>query len=107
MIFEDLDNSPFYWNPEEQLHRKYDQFKDRVKIINKTKKQLLEGLKEKGFFVRKYYSKEEIHDLDNNHQICLFHEQQELIEGWVGKHKGVLHVLWEHWWIRWKIKSTR
>ena len=95
MIFEDLDNSPFHLDPKEQLRQQYDQFKDIVKIINKTKKQLLEGLKEKRFFVRKYYSKETIHELANNRQVSLTYEQQELVEDWVGKLKGMLHVLWE------------
>ena len=99
MIFKDHDNGPFYLNPEEQLRRKYNQFKDRVKIINNTKRQLLEELKEKGFLVRKYFPKEEIHELANNHQISLTYEQQEVLEGWVGKPKGILHVLWESGWI--------
>ena len=99
MDFMEGDQGPFYMSPEEQARRKYNTPTGRVKIIQKTKKQLLEELKGKGFLVRRHYGKEEIHELANNHQIELTYSEDEMIDGWMGRLKGMLQVLWERGWI--------
>ena len=59
----------------------------------------MEELKWKGFIVRKYYSKEEINKLVNNHCISLTYGQKEIVEQWVGRPKGMLQLFWERGWI--------
>ena len=89
----------FYLKPKDQVCWKYDQFRGRMKTIKKTKRQLMDELKNKGFSVRKYYSREEIDELAQNYKIDLTYDQQHVIEGWIGKPKGLLQVLWERGWI--------
>ena len=84
---------------EEQRRWKYDSMIGKVKSIHKTKKQLLNELKEKGFLVRRHYSIEKIHELANNHQIELTCNKHEVIDGCVGRPNGMLQVLWERGWI--------
>ncbi len=43
--------------------------------------------------------KEETKELANNHQIELTYSENEMIDGWVGRPKGMLQVLWERGWI--------
>ena len=81
MIFEDGDQGPFYLKPKDQFSCKYDQFKGRMKIMKKTKRQLMGKLKTKGFSVRKYYSREEIEELAQNYKTDLTYDQQDVIEG--------------------------
>ena len=50
MVFLEDDQGPFYLNTEEQARRKYDKPTGKVKIIHKTKQQLLEELKGKIFW---------------------------------------------------------
>ena len=95
MMFLDEDEGPFYLDPQDRICRKYDQKTDKVKIINKTKKQLMEELKQKGFIVRKHYSKDKINELADNHRISLTCSQKEIVEAWVDYPKGMLQVLWE------------
>ena len=99
MIFEDGDQGPFYLKLEDQVCRKYDQFKGRMKIIKKTKRQLMDELKTREFSIRKYYSREEIEKLAQKYKIDLTYGQKEIIEGWVCKPKGLLQVIWERGWI--------
>ncbi len=71
-----------------------------MKTIEKSKKQLIEELKQnKGFGVRRYYSKEEINKIARENGVELTIDRQEIREGWIGCHKRLLQVLYERGWI--------
>ena len=95
MTFSDSDDGPFCLIPEERIRKKYDQFSGVTKIIEKNKKKLMEELKQKVFLVRKYYHKEELQEIAQKYNIDLTYNHQQVIEGWVGRPKGMLQVLWE------------
>ena len=58
MVFVEGDDGPFYMKPDDQRKKKYDSFTGETKVVEKTKKKLIENLKEKKFVVRGHYSKE-------------------------------------------------
>ncbi len=53
----------------------------------------------KGFCVRRYYSKKEVHQIARDNGLELTYQHPEIREGWVGKPKGLLQVLWERGWV--------
>ena len=98
-FFED-DKGSFYLSPQERICRKYDQPTGKIKRITKSKKQLIQGLKEtKGFSVSCHYSKDEIHEISLDKNVSLTYNQEDVKEGWVGRLKGLLQVLWERGYI--------
>ena len=95
MVFGDDDDGPFYLTPEDRIRMKYDRFSGVTKTIEKNKKKLMDELKQKGFLVRRYYGKEELQKIAQEMGIELTYNHQEVIEGWCGRPKGMLQVLWE------------
>ena len=62
MVFEDNDDGPFYMSTVEKGRSKYGRLTGKSKMKEKSKKMLIEELKNtKGFCVRRYYRKEEIY----------------------------------------------
>lgn len=99
MVFKEGDTGPFYMSTNEQLQRKYDRSTGKIKVVEKTKKELIEELKKKKFIVRGHYSKDELRNLASDYGISLTYETDILQSGWVGKAKGMLQVLYERGWI--------
>ena len=97
--FVDEDIGPFDMNGEEQIMRKYDRPTGVSKIVEKNKKELIDLLKEKGFIVKGHYDKDELHRLAERYGISLTHQHDIIEEGWLGKPKGMLQILWERGWI--------
>jgi len=60
---------------------------------------LKEELKTKGHVVRGHCSKDEIERLVGEYGIELTCQVEVIEEGWLGKPKGLLQVLWERGWI--------
>ena len=62
MVFVENKDGPFYLSKDYCSHRKYDILTGEVKVKekSKSKKSLMEELKKKGFYVKRYYTKEEI-----------------------------------------------
>ena len=57
---------------------------------------MIEELKNiKYFCVRIYYQREEINEIVTENGIELTYDEPEVIQGWVGRPKGMLQVLWE------------
>ena len=74
---------------------KYSRPTGEWKTIVKTKKYLKNELKQKGYVVRGHVSKEKIEQLAKEYSIDLTCRVEVVEEGWLGKPKGLLHVLWE------------
>ena len=55
----------------------------------------MDELKQKGFLVRRNYGKEELQKIAQEMEIELTYTHQEIIEGWCGRPKGMLQILWE------------
>ena len=68
-------------------------------MMTKTKKQIKEELKLKGYVVRGHCGKDELEDLAKKYNVELACDLEVVEEGWLGKPKGLLQVLWERGWI--------
>ena len=99
MVFDDDDDGPFYLDNNHRITRKYDRKTGEKKIVEKTKKKLKEELKTKGHIVRGHVSKNELERLAGEYDIELTGEIEVIEEGWLGKPKGLLQVLYERGWI--------
>ena len=52
MVFVEVCDGPFYMKCDDQQKKKYDSCTGEMKVVEKTKKKLIENLKEKKFVVR-------------------------------------------------------
>ena len=68
-------------------------------MLTKTKKDLKIELKQKGYIVRGHMTKERIEQLAKEYGILLTCSVEVVEEGWLGKPKGLLQVLWERGWV--------
>ena len=82
-----------------RLKRKDDRKTDEMKLITKSKADLKNELKDKGYYVREHYAREKIERLAKDHKIELTCQIEVIEEGWVVRPKGLLQVLWERGWI--------
>jgi hypothetical protein len=97
--FAENDEGPFYLSDAVRERRKQN-MTGRRKRKEKTKNELLrEIITTTNFNVIKHYNKDEIKELANGFGIEIFHEVDDVIEGWVGKPKGVLQILYERGYI--------
>ena len=67
--------------------------------MSKTKKEIKKELNEKGHNVRGHCGREDLEELARKNSIALTYETDVIEEGWLGKPKGLLQVLWERGWI--------
>ena len=89
------DEGPFYLSAEEREGLKHDTFTGEKKILNKTKKMLVEEIKRTGYKIRGHLSKDELERIAKEKNIALTYEFSVKKEGWMGKPKGLLQILWE------------
>ena len=81
MIFTEVNAGPFYIH--EAHTKKYDQNYEKCKTSEKTKKQLIRELKEKGVKLIKYYSRDQLHQLALENEISLPSQNLWLFpDGW-------------------------
>ena len=99
MVFCEEDEGPFYLDDNHREDRKYDKPKGEKKIVTKIKKELKNELKSKGHFVRGHCGREELEQMAEKNKIQLTNEVDLVEEGWLGKPKGLLQVLWERGWV--------
>jgi len=86
-------------NNNHRLDQMYDIGSGEYKIITKSKKEIKEELKSKGVFVRGHCDREKMEKLAADNKIELTSRVEIVKEGWMGKPKGLLQVLWERGWI--------
>jgi hypothetical protein len=96
-VFTDQDEGPFYLSPEEREQRKFDRPTGKTRNVWKTKQQLIQELKDKGVPLErgKSHKLEELQGFARSHNIPLKQTVDVVIEGWVGKPKGLLQILHE------------
>ena len=99
MCFKESDDGPFYLSGNDCLNRKYDRTKGEKKIVVKSKRDLKNELKSKGYHVRGHCGKDKLEELAKEYKIELTSEVELVEEWWVGKPKRLLQVLWERGWI--------
>ena len=66
---------------------------------HKNEKKMKNELKEKGYVIRGHITKDKIEQLAKEHDFSLTCSVEVVKEGWLGKPKGLLQVLWERGWI--------
>ncbi|KAI2492861.1 hypothetical protein MHU86_21674 [Fragilaria crotonensis] len=97
LIFKDTDSGPWYLAPEQKELQRHDRQTGRSKLVEKSKKELLRCLSDKGVTLsqQRGYTRKELQEFARNNGIELSERKEVIIPGWQGKAKGLLQVLWE------------
>ena len=93
--FKDTDEGPYYLSPTKRHDQKYDRETGEVRTRERTRMELVQDLKRKGFKLKSSYSKEEIKRLARQNNIPLTVEERKIEPGWCNKSKGLLQILYE------------
>jgi hypothetical protein len=100
MYFVDEDDGPFWTTPAQRVATKHDRQLGTAKSRAKTKIELLKDLRQSGYDTTKQrYLKEDLLALCGQRNLPTTVEEQGVKEGWLGKPKGMLQILWERGWI--------
>jgi hypothetical protein len=84
----------------QKLETKHDRQLGTAKARAKNKIELLRELRQSGYDTTKQrYLKEDLVALCGPRNISITIEEQKVKEGWLGKPKGMLQILWKHGWI--------
>jgi hypothetical protein len=99
-FIEDVDG-PFWMTPAQRLETKRNGQLGSAKLRAKTKSELLKELRQSGYYgtTKQQYLKEDLVALCNPRNISVTIKVQKVKEGWLGKPKGMLQILWERGWI--------
>ena len=100
MQFKESDAGPFYLSEREQELQKYPVATGRMKVRKKNRKELLEGLKQRGMIIRGNYSMKQLEQYANNFNLPVEATEEVIRPGWVGATKGLLQVLWERGFVK-------
>ncbi|KAI2503269.1 hypothetical protein MHU86_11206 [Fragilaria crotonensis] len=97
LIFKDTDSGPWYLAPEQKELHRHDRQTGRSKLVEKSKKELLRCLSDKGVTLsqQRGYTRKELQEFARNNGIELSERKEVILPGWQGKAKGLLQVLWE------------
>ena len=99
MVFQSTDEGPFYLSPEEHVRRCDDHQTGQVIISKpKTKQQLIQELQSVCNIIiprSKHMLAKEIKDIALKHGLLLTESKPQIADGWVGKPKGILQILFE------------
>jgi hypothetical protein len=100
MHFVEGADGPFWMMPAQRLETKHNGQLGTAKSRPKTKIKLLKELHQSGYDTTKQrYLKEDLVALCGPRNIAITVEEQKVKEGWLGKPKGMLQILWERGWI--------
>jgi hypothetical protein len=98
LTFQPTETGPFWMNPVERERRRHDIIVEgQVSKRKLTKKELSQRLLTCGITMKGRLS--DLQKAAINHGIPLEEIYQKILEGWEGKLKGFLQVLWERGWI--------
>jgi len=100
MIFKDSDSGPFYLTEQEREIQKYPVATGRMRVRKKSRKELLEGLKQRGMVIKGNYSIKQLVQYANNYNLPVETNEEVIRPGWVGATKGLLQVLWERGFVK-------
>jgi len=100
MVFKEDDEGPFWLNDLEKLATKNDTFSGPLLKKELSKCELLIQLRKSGYdTTKKRYLKNELLEICKLNNIETNKTFQKVAEGWVGKSKGMLQVLFERGYI--------
>jgi hypothetical protein len=98
MIFNPGDNGPFWMDKLEREAKQHDRLIDGETVTRQfTKAELVQHLKDRGIAAKG--KKAAIQAKAQEHGLPLEETKPKCVEGWEGKAKGILQVLWERGWI--------
>ena len=100
MTFKDSDSGPFYLTEQEREIQKYPVATGRMRVRKKSRKELLEGLKQRGTVIKGNYSIKQLEQYANNYNLPVETNEEVIRPGWVGATKGLLQVLWERGFVK-------
>ncbi|KAI2493895.1 hypothetical protein MHU86_20622 [Fragilaria crotonensis] len=96
LVFTDTDEGPFWMTPDDRIQNRFDQNDGADPlIVQRNKSELISALHSKGITNTKGKNKKELVAMCNSSSIPIAREEPKVKEGWVGKSKGLLQVLWE------------
>ncbi|KAI2506317.1 hypothetical protein MHU86_8148 [Fragilaria crotonensis] len=103
MVFQTEDQGPWWLaSTEVRERRKFDIHDNsgRTKVVSRTRAELVSALlEESGIAIESNRPLNELKELATIHGVSLTREKVFVTEGWHGKAKGLLQVLWERGWI--------
>jgi len=100
MVFKEGDDGPFWLTPEEKIQTKNDTYSGPVIKKDLSKCEMLVELRKSGYDTsKKRYLKDELLELCKLQNIDTKKDVRKKEEGWVGKPKGMLHILFERGYI--------
>jgi hypothetical protein len=96
-VFKVEDVGPWYLSPEERESQRKNKPTGRIKMVERSKKLLIEALCGAGvtFQQNRSYTKKELQDFARMHGVDLREQKEQIITGWEGQAKGLVQVLWE------------
>ncbi|KAI2488938.1 hypothetical protein MHU86_25992 [Fragilaria crotonensis] len=97
LVFQVDDVGPWYLSDHQQRIQRHDRPTGKTKVVERSKKVLLEALKDKGVTLQQQrgYTKKELQDFARNNGIDVVDVKEQIAPGWEGKPKGLLQVLGE------------
>ncbi len=93
IFFQPEDVGPFWMTNQERERKHHDFIKPGMKLVKRTKKELIQLLKDKG--IDTMGKADEIKKTTENHGILTMIKEVKKEEGWVGKPKGMLQIIWQ------------
>ncbi len=97
LIFTVDDSGSWYLTPDQRAIQRHNRPTGKTKHVERSKKLLLEALKDKGVTLQQQrgYAKKELQDFARNNCIGLYDQKEQISPGWEGQPKGLLQVLAE------------
>jgi hypothetical protein len=97
LVFSDTDEGPFWMTQDDRIQNRFDQNDGADPlIVQRNKSELISALHGKGITnTKKGKNNKELVAMCNSNSISIAREEPKVKEGWVGKSKGLLQVLWE------------
>ena len=89
------DSGPWYLNDVEGAARQHDKETGCQKTVKRTKQQLVEALEAAGVSLQRNHTKKQLQGFATTHGIAHHVDKTGIRQGWEGKPKGLLQVLWE------------
>ena len=98
LTFVETDIGPFWMSTNDRILNRHDQIEGDPLIVQRNKSELILELHSKGVQT-KGKNKKKLVNLCQNNSIPITCKVPKIKEGWVGKAKGLLQVLWERGYI--------
>ena len=93
MVFNPIESGPFWMTKVQRVEACQDQILDEPTTREFTKDELVRVLKERGVSAKG--RKAAIQKIVQEHGLPIVETKPKIIEGWEGKPKGLLQILWE------------